>query len=288
MASTPTTSHFDEHQFAGRQNQAQPVETHATADGFVSTGIDFADYAHMHTYRRKPSGERRLPTPRWAVHDGMLQELLVSLLEERVATNNKRLLRKLSEGELPERLERAHKILMRRRNAHSDVLTSLCKRYGAEEDPRRKRMLRIEIENLDTFLRYTTTRSGAGVIAAIVVLYYRVGMDSPAVGAELGLKPPHVRAMLWRLFQTAKALAATNPMFAEELNDGRSNHFARPRRNTIRNVPVGHVAVLEYRNAVVTLLEDAGTRLKIRNGNGESLWVETKAVIVEYAKAATA
>lgn len=62
----------------------------------------------------------------------------------------------------------------------------------------------VEIEGLDTFLRYTERDGGAGVIAAVVYLYYRAGMDSVGVGEELGLKPPHVRQILWRLNETFK------------------------------------------------------------------------------------
>jgi len=74
-----------------------------------------------------------------------------------------------------------------------------------DAEKKRKRELEIEIEGLDTYLRITENGS-ADIVAAIVYLYYRAGFDSVGVGAELALKPPHVRQTLWRLHDTAKKL----------------------------------------------------------------------------------
>jgi hypothetical protein len=41
-----------------------------------------------------------------------------------------------------------------------------------------------------------------------VYLYYRVGLDSPGVAAELNLKPPHVRMVLCRMRRIAEQLIA--------------------------------------------------------------------------------
>lgn len=223
-------------QFADRKQY--PVDARKTVDGWVSTGIDFSDYARMGTQQRKQSGERRLPTPTWAVNDAQLQELLVTFMEERAGLRKKK-------GTLAERLARAQTAIINQRPRLSAVLDKLCKdyvhikRFGAYADlsdtevldiaesvfnnrpllasdasglgaremltAKQTRDWAIEIEGLDTYLRYTQT-GGAGVVAAIVWLYYRVGMDSVGVGAELGLKPPHIRQTLWRLHETARKL----------------------------------------------------------------------------------
>lgn len=237
-------------QFADRKTY--PVSATPTADGWFSTGIDFSDYARMGTQQRKQSGERRLPTPQWAVNDPMLKQLLVAFMEERAGIKRKR-------GGLQERLKRAQEVISAQRPRLNAVLDRLCreyvqvKKFGAYPDCSDEEVLdiaekvygqrpapfkdedgilvgrkmltqkmardwQIEIEGIDTLLRYTNgPTAGAGVIAAIVWLYYRVGMDSVGVGSELGLKPPHIRQTLWRLHETARKLW---PSQAEEIGGG--------------------------------------------------------------------
>ncbi|MFZ2050453.1 MAG: hypothetical protein WAU69_05915 [Solirubrobacteraceae bacterium] len=231
-------AHLDATQFADRRTY--PVSAHKTAEGWFSTGLDFADYSRMGTQQRKPSGERRLPTPQWAVNDLMLRELLVSFMEERAGVRKKR-------GELLERLARAQKMIINQRPRLSAILDKLCrdyvhiKRFGAYADlsdtevldiaeavfinrpllasdpsglgarqmltAKQARDWQIEIEGLDSLLRYSNGPSaGAGTIAAVAFLYYRVGYDSVGVGMELGIKPPHVRQLLYRLHETAAKL----------------------------------------------------------------------------------
>ena len=220
--------HFDPHQFAGRH--MRPVNAHPTSDGWASPNIAFEDYARMSTKQHKPSGERRLPTPKWAVNDAMLQKLLVTFMEERAG------FRKLQHGTLLERLQRARMAVINQRPRTIALLDKLCgeyvrvKRMGtmpgitddeingslnqpfcfAEDarryvDYKRRRELEIEIEGLDTYLRISEN-GGADVIAAVVFLFYRVGLDSVGVAAELNLKPPHCRQLLYRLYETAAKL----------------------------------------------------------------------------------
>ena len=59
-------------------------------------------------------------------------------------------------------------------------------------------------------MRITEHSGGAGFIVSIVYLYYRVGMDSVGVAAELGLKPPHVRMVLWRLHDTWEKMESSH------------------------------------------------------------------------------
>lgn len=74
-------------------------------------------------------------------------------------------------------------------------------RARIDDEENRKKILAVEIEGIDTYLRITKN-GGADIIAAIVYLYYRTELDSVGVGNELGLKPPHVRQTLWRLHET--------------------------------------------------------------------------------------
>lgn len=222
-----------------------PVSAHKVVDGWASTGLDYSDYGRMSTQQHKQSGERRLPTPGWAVNDTKLRELLVVFMEERAG------FRKRRKGELRPRLNAAVEAIIAQRPRLTAILTKLCKEYsvlstlGAKPDvtdtefneartepflpwaegearylfeKKRKRELEIEIEGIDTYLRITKT-GGADIILSIVYLYYRVGLDSVGVGQELNLKPPHVRQTLWRLHDTWNKLYPDEEKVAESNNE---------------------------------------------------------------------
>ena len=184
--------HFDLHAFAG--TRARPV----TAE----TGIAYEDYARMQTRQRKQSGERRLGTPDWAVNDAALRELLVAYMEKRAGVPR-------GTGTLSQRLARAKQAVMRQRAKLNDILDRLARKYVSAKRPRRKRALAIEIEGIDTAIRIS--ENGAAVVAAIVYLYFRVGLDSPGVAEILRLKPPHVRVVLWRMRRIAQQFSACRP-----------------------------------------------------------------------------
>jgi hypothetical protein len=233
---------YDPYQFAGRY--AKPVRATRMGDGaWDTTGVDFSDYSRMSTQTRKQAGERRLETPMWALNDQKLQELLVVFMEERarlrIGTGS--LFQRLSRArrEVMRHHVRMnvtldnlckHYVTIKHSKpvidqTDSEVvasietlpLTALERLYCADiewarrtlrkafddDKKNRLRQLEIEIEGIDTYLRYTHN-GGADVLAAIVYLYYRVGMDSVGVGAQLHLKPPHVRQLLWRLNETWK------------------------------------------------------------------------------------
>lgn len=228
---------FDEHSFAGKRNH--PVSATMTARGWISNGVSFDDYSRMSTRTKKTSGERRLPTPLWAMNNAMLRRVLVTFMEERAFSKKERSTIRGNVG-LKERLERAKARIVTKRPAAIVVLDRLCEEYVAikdkglrpgmtdkewneskdqpfmsfaegearyQDEKNRLRQLEIEIEGIDTYLRISEN-GGADIIAAVVYLYYRTSLDSVGVGSELGLKPPHIRQTLWRLHQTAKKLEA--------------------------------------------------------------------------------
>ena len=102
------------------------------------------------------------------------------------------------------------------------TLTRLCQRYTQlkNADPTSDELKELEhqIENLDTCIR-VLQKGMATVIAAVVYLYYRQGLNSVAVGELLHLKPPHVRQLVWRI----KNFDFKNT-FSQETRDF---HFAR-------------------------------------------------------------
>jgi hypothetical protein len=219
---------YDKHQFAGKRTKA--VSARKTKTGWDTTGIAFGDFQNMHVARRENVQERRLCTPKWAVRDEWLRELLVVYLEERFYVRGSQLLtlgerlqraRDAAIADAPKKREHVHRmvhdqaVLARTRNA--DMTDEKAYQTWAEMhdgqqtfDPSyarewiaKKRLydLDIQIQNLDTDL-CLTARGHAEVIASIVYLYYRLGWDSVAVAEQLQLKPPHVRQVLARLHAT--------------------------------------------------------------------------------------
>ena len=275
-------AHFDESQFAGNYRKQYPVSAEVTADGWRSPGLDYSDYVRMGLTSHKSSGERRLPTPIWAVRNSLLQELILHFLESRAAVGFWNAARLRGEGiSFVERLDRAKSILNKQRAAQSQLLDALCKEFVETDDPERKRTLRREIESLDTLLVYTAKEAGASIIAAVVVLYYRVGIDSVGVGMELGLKPTHVRRILWNLHQCATKMTLNNALVAEA---AQTEPVAYSQVRSLSKVPAGYKPMYAYRNQMVALVEDQGKLLRIRNEKGETLSVEAKTVTISYVK----
>ena len=230
-----------EYQFGGKkQRMASAI-----------TGLDFRDTVNMQVVQRKQSGERRLPTPLWALNDKMFRELLVTFMEGRLGL-------KPGKGNMIDRLDRARLAALAQHPRLNETLDKLNMEYvqvqrdgvSADEIARRaaqptifqesdpeldmqirqghaatKRLveLEVEIEGLDTYLRYTRN-GGAGVLAQVVYLYYRVGLDSVGVADETGLKPPHVRQLLYRMNEVWKQkfghVTAPKEIQPEPLFDG--------------------------------------------------------------------
>jgi hypothetical protein len=195
--------HFDNFQFE-RCFQQQPVG--------ASTRIAYEDYVRMQTHRKKVSGERQSKAPVWAVHDKLLRQLIVEYVEHRVFTKKYRERNPdMFKGSPAQRLNFAEREFRVRKNPELlRTLDKLCWEYvelrTAPNEPDRARLelLESEIRNVDTSLRFNE-HPGA-YASAIVFLYWRVGMDSPAVGAELGLNPVHVRQVLCRLGRVWKQM----------------------------------------------------------------------------------
>ncbi len=214
-----------------------PVSAKLTATGWLSNGVSFDDYSRMQTTTRKIAGERRLPTPAWAMSNAMLRRVLVRFMEERAFSKKERLAVRKKAG-LKERLDNAKKRIMSKRPNAMIVLDKLCEEYVEikskglkpgitdkewneskqqpfmgfaegearyQDEKKRLKQLESEIEGIDTYLRISEN-GGADIVAAVIYLYYRTGYDSVGVGEELGIKPPHVRQTIYRLHQTAKRL----------------------------------------------------------------------------------
>jgi hypothetical protein len=255
-------------------NKAHPVSARPLPDGsWLTTGLDFSDYARCQTQQRNQQ-ERRLATPTWAVNNPMLRDLITTFMEERAGFRKPQTGPRGGALTLRERLDRAQAYIRNARPRMFATLDKLCKEYvkvkregidlgmtdaewnmaqqqpclivddpgdvpvfesqkRIETEATKLKSLAIEIEGLDTYLRITKT-GGADFIAAIVYLYYRTGMDSVGVGAELGLKPPHVRQTLWKLHETWTNKLADKYSSHQTSNDGASREDDSANRKSAR------------------------------------------------------
>ena len=203
-----TSLAFDPYQFANRASH--PVSAELTGDGsWSSPGISFDDYSRMTTQRKKSSGERRLPTPEWAVNTEKLREVVTRAYEIRAG------LRYQQQGTEMERLRRAQVLLIKKKERRLVVLDNLCREFvelkQSGADPVREKELARYIEQLDSNI--VLDDRGPGVIAAVIYFYYRVGLDSVGVSAALrgSPKPEGVRQLLYRLHRIWEELQNGGP-----------------------------------------------------------------------------
>lgn len=195
---------YDQHLHIGGR---YPVSARFGAGGEVySPGISFSDYGGMHTENHKLGTFRKLERPKWAVDDALLQKLLVCYIEERAMV--------ASTGTPVERLAKAQKVITAKQRAKIGVLDRLCKEYVAlkqqatlcGEEAKRLTFLSAQIETYDTCLRIDV--NVAPTILGCVYHYYRCGLSSVATATALGIKPPHVRQILWKLSRTWERMQA--------------------------------------------------------------------------------
>ena len=181
----------------------------------VRSYVGFEESLRMGVRGEKLFCQRRRPVPEFVNNTEQFREVLCRMMEqrafrERAGTIDRSLPRE-------ERLRLCVAKIRAQRPSQIEELRRLCvqfqrmrvrdlksPRYGRGK---KLRILRLEIEGRDTYLR-TIQRGdgGAGTMAAVLYLYYRTGWNSPAIAKELGIKPPHVRQIIWRANQIAASL----------------------------------------------------------------------------------
>lgn len=176
-----TSQPYDLHAWAGRR--ARPVS--------AETEISYDDYSRMGVHQHKASGERRKPTPTWAVNFPALLDLLVRFMERRAQLRP-------GEGALQERLDRACRARKRRLPEMKRTLKKLCDPYVASRRRKRRAKLAAHIRNLDAEI-CSIQRGEPGVVLRAVYLYHRARLDSVGVSAEVKISPPNVRQILYKL-----------------------------------------------------------------------------------------
>ena len=184
-----------------KATQRFPVSTSYRGGGeFDSTGLDFSDYARCGTHSHKLASSRKLPAPEWVFQPAALRAVIVRQMEARAGFDGPK------PGTDVERLRRAQDRIEKRIPNLEEDLTRNCKRLvalkaDAQCDAVAVRKLAVAIEGQDSFLLLARKPDrGAGALARIATLYFS-GLDSVAVADEVGMKPPAVRAQIWRMRQ---------------------------------------------------------------------------------------
>lgn len=169
----------------------------------TSTGIAFDDYARMSTQVRKLNAYRRGPAPAWAFNDSKLRAVIVNCIEARSVNSIQKIDRT---GTDVQRLARAQARLAGKRANLEARIDRLCRQYVAAKNSGEQaaKELAQKVEEVDTQLRLID--NPAKYYAGVAYHYWRSGLNSVETGQQLGIKPPHVRALLWRMGKAAGQL----------------------------------------------------------------------------------
>lgn len=193
---------YDLHAFAGQR--PRPVS--------AGTGIAWEDYARMAVQSHKQRAERRLPTPLWALDNSKLLPLFVRSMERRAALRP-------GTGTFSERLDRAVAARKRQIPALERTLRRLCKRYTRRRSANCRRRLALQIQALDASICLIKKGETAAICAA-VYLYYRAELDSVGVAEAVGIRPPAVRQILWKISKLwEREFASDTPALPDSLSD---------------------------------------------------------------------
>jgi hypothetical protein len=214
--------------FADRHQYAVHAEMDGDGDMVTTTGIAFEDYRVMTTQIHKRSGERRLPTPEWALDQTKLRAVIVRYFECRAFGSGLR--KHPIVGTEKERLARAQAKLVLDKEKKLAILDGLCREYVALKkdgsDPARVRKLEQLIEGLDT--QIALVDRGPAPFVAMIYFYYSLRMDSVGTAEALSIKPPAVRQSLFRLSNVWKELNG-EPALPQEKGQ------ARPHQRSFRS-----------------------------------------------------
>lgn len=179
-----------------------------TADGVdCSDALSYDDTAGMHLIKTANTFvQRRNQIPDWALNETKLRDVILYFVEGRAYSARTT----RCNGTAEERLQDALKHLASRKTYKEFLLTEQCKRLvemknaGASRAEWRK--LQQEIEGMDTELLWLGQEDKLAI--GVAYRYYRLGMNSSEIGKEMGLKPPHVRQVIWRLNKYGARIAA--------------------------------------------------------------------------------
>ncbi len=192
MATSQLT--FDRYQFKRCPRPVSP-----------ETGISYEDYKGMRLTKDHLCVGRRLAAPLWAYNDSQLRAVVIRFMEIRAHLYGPQ------SGTEEERLGRAIAKRQAKLPRLTELVTRLSREYvkskNAGADPAILKRQALGIKKIDTELLWL----GREHLLALGCAhhYHRCGADSVATAAALGIQPPHVRCILWRLNKAAANPAKT-------------------------------------------------------------------------------
>ncbi len=194
---------LDQNQFAGRRAKAVSATRRRTSDSYQdewdTPGLAFADFSSMHVTKRG-LGERRLPTPDWAVNDEALREVVLKYMESRLYI--RRPAEEQDDATRREKIDAAIVYWMPRRRALLKRLLYRFTEVSKAGNTAKAENLAMEVQILESEI-LMMERGMLAQIVAVVYRYYRTKLNSVQVAEELKLRSPHVRQVLFRLSAVA-------------------------------------------------------------------------------------
>lgn len=158
----------------------------------------------MSTHMHKLEVGRRNERPTWAINEKQLARVLATYMEARASLGKRN-----HEGTPAERIKRAQVRIKSQLPNRIETIQRLCKEYvELKRSPaathKRLRELEGQIESLDTYI--CASQKDGGLLSAVgcVQGYFREGLTSVECAERLHIKPPHVRAIIWRLNKSAE------------------------------------------------------------------------------------
>lgn len=149
----------------------------------------------MHVHRRSQTGAQR--DPEWTHNDDTFRQVVLACLEDRVYIAPQ------PDKTYDERLAAVRKRAQVYADGYLPKLKALLQAHRKASAARRD-ALAIQIQNLDT--QIVTAARLVENVCAVAYLSYRLGYKSPEIAAQLGLKPPNVRIIRYRLNRTWQRL----------------------------------------------------------------------------------
>ena len=167
----------------------------------ADTEIAFSDASAFHFTRGlSPKLGRKTPTPEWALSDEKLRQVVIAYLEVRFYIWPQ------PGATYDDRIAAIRKASALRATTYREHVRTMLAAYRTIEADRQQKFA-TEIQNLDT--QVVLADRLVEVVLHAVYLSYRLNYNSVQVAEATGLKPPAVRALLWRLRKTWDWLSTT-------------------------------------------------------------------------------
>jgi hypothetical protein len=177
-----------------------PVSARFDGHDWKSHGLAHEDYSRMSTHVHVLNSGRSNDCPEWTVNTATITQVVVRFMEMRSGMRNP------NTGTIRERIERAEQRIKRSMPKKRAQLLQLCKKQMEAHGEARKKLATL-CENLDT--QIVIAEMGARLVTGVISYYHLQGWNSVDTAHALGLKPPHVRQIVYRLNRCWKEICGT-------------------------------------------------------------------------------